>query len=123
VGTAPSARPYISYRVEGGAHGQIYQSTDGGTTWRPLGDAPHSPSVAAILCLSPAPDAAGNLLVGTDLGEVWHVARCDVEIAETVRTSGLDEERRRRVRDATAVFERLRSVAELERIRDLTRDP
>jgi hypothetical protein len=73
VGTAPSARPYISYRIDGGAHGQIYQSTDHGTSWRPLGDAPHSPSVAAILCVTPAPDAAGNVLVGTDLGEVWHV--------------------------------------------------
>jgi photosystem II stability/assembly factor-like uncharacterized protein len=73
VGTAPSARPYITYRIEGGAHGQVYQTTDGGSTWQPLGDAPHSPSVAAILCVSPAPDAAGNVLVGTDLGEVWHV--------------------------------------------------
>jgi photosystem II stability/assembly factor-like uncharacterized protein len=73
VGTAPNARPYISYRIEGGAHGQVYQSTDAGGTWRPLGDAPHSPSVAAILCVTPAPDAAGNVLVGTDLGEVWHV--------------------------------------------------
>jgi len=73
VGTAPNARPYITYRIEGGAHGQVYQSTDGGTRWRPLGDAPHSPSVAAILCVTPAADAAGNVLVGTDLGEVWHV--------------------------------------------------
>ena len=74
VGTAPSARPYITYRIEGGAHGQVYQSSDGGAAWRPLGDAPHSPSVAAILCVTPAPDAAGNVLVGTDLGEVWHIA-------------------------------------------------
>jgi hypothetical protein len=73
VGTAPSARPYITYRMEGGAHGQIYQTTDSGATWRPLGDAPHSPSVAAILCVTPAPSGAGNILVGTDLGEVWHV--------------------------------------------------
>jgi len=73
VGTAPNARPYISYRIEGGAHGQVYQSADGGATWRPLGDAPHSPSVAAILCVTPALDTAGNVLVGTDLGEVWHV--------------------------------------------------
>jgi hypothetical protein len=29
VGMAPSARPYITYRIEGGAHGQIYQSADG----------------------------------------------------------------------------------------------
>ncbi|HEY2594388.1 MAG TPA: hypothetical protein VGK33_10850 [Chloroflexota bacterium] len=73
VGTAPSAQPYIKYRMEGGAHGQVYQSTDGGAAWRPLGDAPHSPSVAAMLCVTPAPDKAGNVLVGTDLGEVWHV--------------------------------------------------
>ncbi|MBV9326444.1 MAG: hypothetical protein JO352_21985 [Chloroflexi bacterium] len=73
VGTAPSARPYITYRIEGGAHGQVYQTNDGGATWRPLGDAPHSPSVAAILCVTPALDAPGNVLVGTDLGEVWHV--------------------------------------------------
>jgi photosystem II stability/assembly factor-like uncharacterized protein len=74
VGTAPNARPYITYRIQGGAHGQLYQSADGGASWRPLGDAPHSPSVAAILCVTPAPDTAGNVLVGTDLGEVWHVA-------------------------------------------------
>jgi len=73
VGTAPSAQPYINYRMKGGAHGQVYQSADGGTNWKPLGDAPHSPSVAAILCVTPAPDAGGNVLVGTDLGEVWHV--------------------------------------------------
>jgi hypothetical protein len=73
VGTAPSAQPYIKYHIEGGAHGQVYQSTDGGAAWRPLGDAPHSPSVAAMLCVTPAPDNAGNVLVGTDLGEVWHV--------------------------------------------------
>ena len=73
VGTAPNARPYITYHVEGGAHGQAYQSTDGGASWRPLGDAPHSPSVAALLCVTPAPDSSGNVLVGTDLGEVWHV--------------------------------------------------
>jgi hypothetical protein len=73
VGTAPSARPYITYHIDGGAHGQVYQSADGGTSWRPLGDAPHSPSVAAILCVTPAPEAAGDVLVGTDLGEVWYV--------------------------------------------------
>jgi hypothetical protein len=72
VGTAPSAGPYITYRIKGGAHGQIYQTVDGGANWKPLGDAPHSPSVAAILCVTPAPSAAGNVLVGTDLGEVWH---------------------------------------------------
>ncbi len=29
--------------------------------------------MAAILCVTPALDTAGNVLVGTDLGEVWHV--------------------------------------------------
>jgi hypothetical protein len=27
--------------------------------------------------VTPAPDAAGNVLVGTDLGEVWHVDSAD----------------------------------------------
>jgi photosystem II stability/assembly factor-like uncharacterized protein len=74
VGSTPSAAPYINYRMPGGATGYVYQSTDGGTTWRSIGDAEHAPSVAAPLCVVPAGDAAGNVLVGTDLGEVWHVA-------------------------------------------------
>jgi photosystem II stability/assembly factor-like uncharacterized protein len=74
VGTAPSAAPYINYRQPGGAKGVVYQSTDRGATWRSIGDADHSPSVAAPLCVLPAPDASGDVLVGTDQGEVWHVA-------------------------------------------------
>jgi len=74
VGTAPSAAPYITYRMPGGAQGRLYQSTDRGTTWRAMGDADHTPSVAALLCVTPAPDRSGNVLVGTDQGEVWHVA-------------------------------------------------
>jgi len=73
VGCAPSARPYITHRLPGGANGRLYQSTNGGSKWRELGDAEHAPSVAALLCLTPAADAAGNVLVGTDFGEVWHV--------------------------------------------------
>jgi photosystem II stability/assembly factor-like uncharacterized protein len=74
VGTAHSARPYITYRLPESADGRLYQSTDQGATWQSLGDADHSPSAAALLCIAPAADAAGNVLVGTDRGEVWHVA-------------------------------------------------
>src|SRR5216683_2116688 len=74
VGTAPSAAPYIKYRQPGGAQGVVYQSTDRGATWRSIGDEDHSPSVAAPLCVIPAPETAGHVLVGTDQGEVWHVA-------------------------------------------------
>ncbi len=73
VGCAPSARPYITHRLAGGAKGRLYQSVDRGATWRELGDADHTPSDAALLCVTPAADAAGNVLVGTDFGEVWHV--------------------------------------------------
>src|SRR6266852_64078 len=74
VGTAPSAAPYINYRQPGGAKGVVYQSTDRGASWRSIGDKDHSPSVAAPLCVVPAPDGASHVLVGTDQGEVWHVA-------------------------------------------------
>jgi hypothetical protein len=77
VGCAPSARPYITHKLPGGAEGRLYQSTDDGETWRELGDADHTPSMAALLCVAPAPDAAGNVLVGTDYGEVWHVAAAE----------------------------------------------
>ena len=52
----------------------MYQSTDRGASWRSIGDADHSPSLAAPLCVVPAPEAASQVLVGTDQGEVWHVA-------------------------------------------------
>jgi len=74
VGCAPSARPYITYKLPGGANGRLFQSTDRGQTWRELGDAEHAPSAAALLCVTPAGDAPGNVLVGTDQGEVWHVS-------------------------------------------------
>jgi photosystem II stability/assembly factor-like uncharacterized protein len=71
VGCAPSA--FASHRDEGGAKSRLYQTTDGGDTWNDLGDADHSPSAALILSVAPAPDAAGDVLVGTDTGEVWRV--------------------------------------------------
>jgi len=77
VGCAPSARPYITHKLPGGANANLYQTTDRGATWRKLGDADHAPSSAALLCVVPAPDGPGNVLVGTDQGEVWHVAARD----------------------------------------------
>jgi hypothetical protein len=72
VGSTPSAAPYITYGQ--GTQGWVYQSTDQGQTWRSLGDQEHSPSRAAPVCVTPAPDGPGHVLVGTDLGEVWHVS-------------------------------------------------
>jgi photosystem II stability/assembly factor-like uncharacterized protein len=87
VGTAHSARPYITYRLPESADGRLYQSTDQGATWHALGDDAHSPSDATLLCLTPADDAAGNVLVGTDAGEVWHVTAGDTRW--TLVASGL----------------------------------
>ena len=70
----PARRRTSRTACQGGAKGLLYQSTDRGTTWRAMGDADHTPSVAALLCVTPAPDRSGNVLVGTDQGEVWHVA-------------------------------------------------
>jgi hypothetical protein len=66
-----------------GAH--VYRSTDGGSTWEPLGDAPHHPpgrfqsSLKAIWFLAPSPDGrrlyAGidppGLFVSRDQGASW----------------------------------------------------
>jgi photosystem II stability/assembly factor-like uncharacterized protein len=71
VGCAPSA--FSSHRDAGGARSMLYQSADGGTSWRSLGDAEHSPSAANILAVSVAPDGPGCVLVGTDTGELWLV--------------------------------------------------
>lgn len=71
IGCAPTA--FASHRDEGGAKSRLYQTTDGGDTWADLGDADHSPSAANILAVAPSPDAARNVLVGTDTGEVWRV--------------------------------------------------
>jgi photosystem II stability/assembly factor-like uncharacterized protein len=72
IGCAPSA--FASYQDEGGAKSRLYQTTDGGDTWRDLGDADHSPSAANILAVAPAREDAGSVLVGTDTGEVWRVS-------------------------------------------------
>ena len=71
VGCAPSA--FSSHRDPGGARSMLYQSPDGGVTWRSLGDAEHAPSAANILSVAVAPDGPGCVLVGTDTGQLWHV--------------------------------------------------
>jgi len=71
VGCAPTA--FSSHRDPGGAQSRLYQSVDGGASWRSLGDADHSPSTANILSVSVSPDGPGCVLVGTDTGELWQV--------------------------------------------------
>lgn len=72
VACSPHSRSH--YQEEGGAKARLYRSDDDGTTWRSLGDAAHAPSAAQIWAVVPDPTAAGNVLVGTDLGEVWQVS-------------------------------------------------
>jgi photosystem II stability/assembly factor-like uncharacterized protein len=71
IGCAPTA--FASHKDEGGAKSRLYQTTDGGDTWTDLGDADHSPSAACILSVVPDSERVGNVLVGTDTGEVWRV--------------------------------------------------
>jgi hypothetical protein len=47
----------------------LLQSTDGGESWRSLGDADHSPSAAQIHAVTADPETTG----GTDTGELWRV--------------------------------------------------
>jgi hypothetical protein len=70
VASAPNFRS--SYRDPDGAQSMLYQSVDGGETWRSLGDASHSPSGANLTALAPG-DAAGSVYLGTDSGEIWRV--------------------------------------------------
>jgi photosystem II stability/assembly factor-like uncharacterized protein len=56
-----------------GAQAMLFQSTDEGTTWRSLGDQAHSPSPVRLTAITPDPDQAGAVLVGTETGEVWRV--------------------------------------------------
>jgi photosystem II stability/assembly factor-like uncharacterized protein len=72
VACAPTT--FASAKDEGGAHAMLYQSTDGGATWRSLGDADHSPSRANFHGLAPDPVEPGGVIVGTDTGEVWRVS-------------------------------------------------
>jgi hypothetical protein len=72
VASAPTA--FSSFREEGGAGAMLFRSDDGGNSWRSLCDPAHSPSPANFHGLSPDPDIAGGVLVGTDTGEVWRVS-------------------------------------------------
>jgi hypothetical protein len=84
VACAPTA--FSSHRDPGGAQAMLYQSEDGGESWRSLGDAAHSPSAANFMAVGVDPTAAGSVLVGTDTGELWRVSPA----AEwTLLTSGL----------------------------------
>jgi photosystem II stability/assembly factor-like uncharacterized protein len=71
VGASPTA--FSSFGDPGGARAMLFQSADGGETWRSLGDADHSPSGAQIHAVSADPEMTGGVLVGTDTGELWRV--------------------------------------------------
>jgi len=72
VASAPTA--FSSFKDEGGAGAMLYRSEDGGDSWRSLCDAAHSPSAVNFHGLTPDPEVAGGVLVGTDTGEVWRVS-------------------------------------------------
>src|SRR5215831_5485890 len=72
VGSSPTA--FSAFKDEGGAKAMLFQSVDGGETWRSLGDAAHSPSAAQFHAVAPDPDVAGHVLAGTDTGELWRVS-------------------------------------------------
>ena len=72
VGCSPTFRS--SVRDPDGAQSMVYQSTDGGATWRSLGDAAHAPSAANVTALAPDAAQSGAVLVGTETGEVWRVS-------------------------------------------------
>jgi photosystem II stability/assembly factor-like uncharacterized protein len=63
-----------SVKDPGGAQAVLYRSEDDGATWRSLGDAEHSPSAVRLTAVTPDPEQAGWVLVGTETGEVWRVS-------------------------------------------------
>jgi hypothetical protein len=71
VGASPTA--FSSHKDAGGACAMLFQSADGGATWRSLGDADHSPSAAQIQAVAADPETKGGVLVGTETGELWRV--------------------------------------------------
>jgi photosystem II stability/assembly factor-like uncharacterized protein len=72
VGSSPTA--FSAFKDEGGAKAMLFQSVDGGETWRSLCDPAHSPSPAQFHAVAPDPDIAGHVLAGTDTGELWRVS-------------------------------------------------
>jgi photosystem II stability/assembly factor-like uncharacterized protein len=75
-----------SMRNPGGAQSMLYQSTDGATTWRALGDTAHAPSAVNITAIAVAAERPGSVVVGMENGEVWQVSP---EAAWTSLASGL----------------------------------
>lgn len=71
VASAPTA--FSNYKEAGGAQAMLFRSDDGGTSWRSLCDAAHSPSGANFHGLAPDPTVPDGVVVGTDNGEVWRV--------------------------------------------------
>ncbi|MEM7019005.1 MAG: hypothetical protein AAF512_16895 [Pseudomonadota bacterium] len=72
VASAPTA--FSSYKGKNGAEAMLFRSEDGGESWRSLCDEQHSPSSANFHGLTNDPEQAGDVLVGTDTGEVWRVS-------------------------------------------------
>jgi hypothetical protein len=72
VASAPTA--FSNHKDEGGARAMLFRSENGGTSWRSLCDAAHSPSAANIHGLCADPEHPGGVLIGTDTGELWRVS-------------------------------------------------
>ena len=72
VASAPTA--FSNYKQADGAQAMLFRSENQGESWRSLGDADHSPSAANFHGLMSDPQTSGNVYVGTDTGEVWHVS-------------------------------------------------
>lgn len=72
VASAPTA--FSSFRDEGGAQAMLFRSDDEGESWRSLCDPAHTPSRDNFHGLTPDPEDAGGVIVGTDTGEIWRVS-------------------------------------------------
>ncbi len=84
VACAPS--PFSAHTDTGGAGAMIFRSDDRGASWRSLCDAAHTPSAANFHGLCPAAHGVGDVLAGTDTGELW---RIDAAAEWTLLASGL----------------------------------
>ena len=84
VACAPS--PFSAHTDTGGAGAMIFRSDDRGASWRSLCDAAHTPSAANFHGLGPAAHGVGDVLAGTDTGELW---RIDAAAEWTLLASGL----------------------------------
>ena len=66
--------PSSRYQDEGGAQAMLFQSLDQGETWQSLCDVSHTPSPVNFNALTPNPEFAGGVLLGSDNGEIWSVS-------------------------------------------------